>query len=100
MQNSSGSISVEHVEDRVNVDDLNHIYSLVQQVLIVNKLLQPTVLKFRNEIVGLLIVVVQLSSESITMNAIRAFLREELREHRKLLDFVDTAIAGVLGRFV
>jgi hypothetical protein len=56
------------------------------------------VLKFRNEIVGLLIVVVQL--RSITMNAIRAFLREELREHRKLLDFVDTAIAGGLVRFV
>ena len=91
-------LHVEHVDDRVNADDLNHIYSLVQQVLIVNKLLQSTVLKFRNEIVGLLIVVVQLSS--ITMNAIRAFLREELREHRKLLDFVDTAIAGGLVWFV
>ena len=54
-------------------------------------------LKLRHEVVGLQIVVVQLSS--ITMNAIRAFLREELREDRKLLDFVDTAIAGVLGRF-
>ena len=54
-------------------------------------------LKLRHEVVGLLIVVVQLSS--ITMNAIRAFLREELREHRKLLGFVDTAIAGGLGRF-
>ncbi len=55
-------------------------------------------LKLRHEVVGLQMVVVQLSS--ITMNAIRAFLREELREHRKLLDFVDTAIAGGLVRFV
>jgi hypothetical protein len=61
---------------------ISTIYSALRsRALIVNKQLQPTVLKLRHEVVGLLIVVVQLSSITSMMNAlaIRAFFREELR---------------------